>query len=968
MSTALPDAATAYAFSPSRFFNILGLSASLLLSACGGGGGSSGNSAAPSCTDASYVYATVDAGDMAELDSQKQLDAVYLLQDGQRIELDYSGSRFAVPATQELVLNGGQISVEVRLDGRRCALPDLTVAALPAADNNSYADLLDILEESIGNIETMLAYDAATTRLEDAAADPLLGMAYWLHAIFFDAQSEISLPYQRQLLTQLTDDEKQYLARFIAKLDLINTLQDFADQFNQQPFEVVTTPPAAARSPLPSAKVLHVARAACSNAYNNSDDYKVTVRDAASLSVAMKLSYAAQQKLDNAQAGAAAAAAKSTAINTISTVAGKVKGGVLNGPLAALGAVTGVVAMRDSVGDQMLANLLPSKITVTRLSVIPKAQLEEDYSGKYAKPAWTLLVDASSNSYDFSKVVADFGLLLLGAPNSPVDGDLVAGFTEVSNKVTENLKAKDCNLIIPAIVWNDIPVDKDWAEASILSGDSFSVDSGDARILQPLKIGQSELEVKLKSDSFPSHSNTLAEQRALVTLENLKKHFVFSSSPIVVPSPGQVISVSVLLQNTVSPEQHLVEHSVGVLVSESLSGNVLNLDIDTPSQTDAYPHTVTVKSTSMSLDPVGDRKVLAEIVLQGPEIEIEESVAGRCDNGVYTEENRAVVIGMSGDTSVSWSSSGGTLTNLPNNEVRFEVSTPGSYTLTATSQADSNVSHSVTVNAADCSSNTFMWAQVVTNVDEPGTDTCGPENPEDVEAVSRYGVEVDDYNALTPANIRSKMSVFSDNQQFAFNQSDSAILVHSVDNNGSCFTQSLDLIANSQGTVTNNGNNKITLATSHNTRGECYQTYDGDGSSVVECTTAAALANYQMLWMFDHDQAASYDVDVSLSCTSGSPAAQSSLIYYLLLFNEQGQSITDEYSGIPVFMTTCNASSTPASHSWDVPVLPTGSTVMVMVMLTDTVTELPSLNGTSLQTGVLSATGSVDGFIQVKQR
>ncbi|WP_417766249.1 hypothetical protein [Spongiibacter tropicus] len=963
---------TSSVFTFAKPLSILLLASGLL--ACGGGGGSSSGSIA-ACSGADFTATQYEAGDSAELITKKSLSQIYLMQGSDALPLESTpsdmGYFITVPMTPDLAANGGTVSYEAELDGKRCALPSLDVTPLPQADDDAYADALDALEKALTNIETALAFDSNTFNEDDLNKDPFQFVAYWLHEIFFNPKSEISLPYQRDLLPTLTATDRQFFSQMVEKLGLIQMLNDLATEYQQTLLTPNTSP--APTSITQFEAVTYRANGNCAHYFNDPKDYKVSITDAGSLSLAMNMAYEAQRKAKNAQTKAAATAAQNTALNSVLTVASEVKDSALGTPLAVLGTIAGAASMRANLMDDMTANMLPSKIVHTSLEVIPRASLEEDFSDGKANPKWVFKVNAESETFEVGKHTAAMVQAVLGVPGSPMDGKALSGYNEVANRALADAKALDCQLVVPSIVWSNIRIPGNFAEGSV-TGDAFAIDS-EPDTLKPLAIGQAELAVQMKSGLFPSYSNTLADQRGTKAIENRKKSFVFSSDPIVVKNPGESKNIDVLISNSSFPEKHSLFYSGALQVNESLSGNILSLAIDTPSDPDLYPLDITIQSTSHSLAPVNARSKTVQVVLQGLEIEIEEIQSGFCDSGTYIEVNNAKVTGAKSDDTVTWTASGGKITTLADNRMRFEAQQPGDYTLTATSNEDPTISKSFVIQASDCSTNMYMYGKVTTNVESPDVSgSCPVSNPDDTEEITTYGVEVDSYNNINPGNIRSKMSTFGPSQAINFDQSDSGTYLHSYDVNEVCHTKQIDLIASSSGQVRSVGDGRVNFNTEHTTKGECYASQESDGSNTTLCTLAGAGETYQIIWMFDHKQARSYNVVNALSCTAppvnypqGFPTSPD-MVYQLLMYDENNQFVDPSLiTTQPAFSTNCRAGSPPGGHSFDVPEMPEGYHVMILLSMAYPVGKLPDLSGGNNPGATsLPASGKITGYIQVK--
>jgi hypothetical protein len=943
----------------------------ILLGACGGGGGGGGSSANQVCDRLTLLTTdTILPGDPIEFKTNETLDAVYIVLSDSEVPLSSITSDMGyivnAPITPDLAANGGEITLVAEMGGARCNIPAITVDALPpASDTDNYADVLDTLEQALIKFEEAFGYDPETVSDEDIQNDPYLLAAHYIHELFNDPASEISLAYQRNVFATMSANDKAYIAQVMEKLDLKTLLENFASRFDGPIF--TTTPDSGEIANVAAAEPM-VRRAQCTGSYADNTKHKVAINNGETLSRGMKLSYEAQTKQRNAQSAAASQAAKSSALNTLFTVGGQLGKGAAATPLAVLTTAMAISSITNNMEIDMVAALLPSEITEAKLTIIPKPRLEEDYTEKFSEPSWLFRVDARSKEYDFSKLVVDTGFAALGAPKSPVDPNLMFGASEVANRVTSKAGAQDCELIVPPISWNNIQIGSDYAEPKFISGTAFSLNTGQDRKITPQEVGQSELEVKLKSGKFPSYTNTLAMEQDTIVMENLAKSFLFSSSPIVVNTPGEVIDVNVSILNSVLPEKHEMQTSSNLSVSKTRSGDSLQLRIATPSDPEGYPQYITLTSTSKTLVPTEPRRTTAEVKLADLKISIEETLAGSCDETVYTEENRAIITGFSNDDSVTWTSNGGTLTELANNTVRFSTEDVGTFVLTATSNEDSNIKANVTINTLDCAGNVYMNANVVTNASSPRED-CTNSNPEDVEIETIFGVVNPDYQGLSPANIRQIMGSLSEGRPFNFDQSDSDNLVFSEERGDQCLTTSVALIADSAGTIENMGDNTIGFGTSSETQGRCIEVEYSEGEKGTDCITSGALGSYIMAWVFDHEAEADYELKIDLAC-SAKPVeglqSGNNIIFVIHTYDENGQEVNVlPLTNPPGGGTTCLDGVLPSGKRWTIPAMASGSQVMIYASFFDSVLASPPATQQDPGEQVLKNSGDVSGTIQV---
>ena len=178
------------------------------------------------------------------------------------------------------------------------------------------------------------------------------------------------------------------------------------------------------------------------------------------------------------------------------------------------------------------------------------------------------------------------------------------------------------------------------------------------------------------------------------------------------------------------------------------------------------------------------------------------------------------------------------------------------------------------------------------------------------------------------------------------------------------------MIAESIGTVENMGDNAIGFGSRHETQGYCFIAHDSDGNETVDCVPSGALGSYNIVWVFDHKEAATYEVLNELVCSAkpiqGFPAPNN-LTYVITVFNSNGQAVDVlPENEVPIFSTRCVDGTLPSNKSWDVPMLSEGAKVMILGTFADVVYASPPATGQTPNEGTLSNLGEVSGYIQIK--
>lgn len=997
----------------------------LLLTACGGGSDNKGKPQTESENQGERETLVLDCSTITSNAEQATQGGVVTVNSSTPIQHAYYLHQKADQSTQEIEIilrknsddyliaipylrkfdNGGtmNLAISASRESNRCNLPAITLSALPAADKSVADDLFDQVESMINNYKSMVGFSDSTTK-EDYQSDPLLFSAALANAYFFDPESEISLPYVRNLISKLTDEEKTFVAQVIQDSDLIEQVKAASNNYKQSVASVAITEKNVqtaiahlslnpiARNPATEFANRKIANSSCTNALNNPAKHRVQITDLKSLSAAMKLAKDANDKL--AQSAANPSSTKDNITSTVGAAAA-----ILGGPggalVGAISALPGIVNFVNEHSLKQIAGLLPSSLGEINVSIIPKTRLEEDFTDKASNPFWNAKFSAKSKGLNLSKQIVDAAFTVAGAaPSIPAISNInMAGVSKASGKVFNNNDAgTDCGLIIAPQSWN---VAADNANTQYysdeLEGDAFVLEQN--RKLKPVKIGSSKLTVKLKSNLFPSEGSTLDTFEQSIDIANVRKQYS-ASSTVLIEKAGNNANVDITAIDIANVESYQLKLGDGLdIISEQVSDNQINLTLGTTTDEKKYPLSLTITSTSKDLEPSAPpRNKTIKIDVSPIKVTITKNNEVQCNNEDAYEVNlTAVVEGAKNDQGVNWSFEGtGAVLSPSGNDAFFTTSNTNTFTIKATSKEDPEAFDTLIIKPRDCKANIYLNSQSSASIESPSVDCNVASNPTKFEADDvTLGTSLEDIQP-TPNGIKTLQLPLSEGLTKSWDSSiqEKTTSSYQKQEGGGCESFTVTQSGKTKGSISADNDNGVTLNQTLSNAGRCYIK---EGGSEPICEQGKALTIHNIFWLFDHSGATSYELTNDMVCTTppllsalpsipnvtnlptGAKAPTNSLSdlnqnlrYFLYVFDQNGQQIapnieTNQFWN-PIVGTQCYKDATPVrSNTWNIPDFGQPATVIINVIFNDAVID----HNTS-QAGTLGVSGNSIGTIRVQ--
>lgn len=893
------------------------LSAFCFLTACGGGDSGGEKPAKDNPADREVLALdcskiTSDAeqatqGGVVTVGSDKPINHAYYLHekdDGstQEIEIivrknsdDYS---IAIPYLAQLA-NGGkmELAVSAAKESNRCNLPVITLSALPAADKSLADDLLDQTQIMIKNYTSMLGFSDSTTK-EEYQSDPLLMSAALANAYFFDPDSEISIPYLRNLISQMTDEEKTFLAQMIQDAGLIEQIKTASDNFKDTIASVDVAEGETAsdksaltnnhnqrvsisRQPITESVKRTTASDGCTNALNDPGKHRARITSLKALSAAMKL--AEQARIELSKRASRDNSSKDNFLSAAGTGAA-IAGGPAGAVVGLASAIPGIIGFVEEHSAQQLANLLPSSISDIDLQVIPRSSLEEDYTDLASNPFWLGRFSAKSKGLNLSKQVVDSIFTAAGAlPGVPASSGIgMTGVSQVSGKVFGNSDtdgSTDCGLIIAPQSW-EVPssTGDDIYYTDKIEGSSFVLEAN--RKLKPVALGSSTLSVQLQPNLFPSEGASLGSLEKSIAVENLRKEYI-APSTVTIEEAGDDVTINIATLNMANVSPYSVEYGDGASkIKESVSGKNITLTVGTTTDEEKYPLSVTITSTSTNLSPTSPpRQKTIKIDVTPIKVKINKTNEVCNEDKNYEVDLEAVVENAKKDDGVEWSfeGSGGTLMPVDDNNAFFIASNTNKFTIKATSKEDPKAEDTLILNPKDCKANIFINSQSSGGIGEPNVDegNCDATNPQNYLANEiRFGSELE-FLEINPKAIKANQSALSNNSSKPWVSSirEATTATHYQQETEKCLNFSFQQSAITRGSISADDDNGVTIDQTLSSSGRCYEvpkTSDGDSGNETQlfCLQGKSTTVSQIFWIFDHKSETTYELTNDMVCTT----------------------------------------------------------------------------------------------------
>ncbi len=587
----------------------------------------------PACVDAALGSSSAEPFDRVALTGIDGLDeasyAGYETESGATgltaVAVAEDGSaELLVPPNAGALMEAGTVAVAVHAGDAVCEGLALDVRPLPAATGDPLADVVAAVDELTAQLAGQFGLDTGTVAATGLAELPPQAVPV---ALLLEAREHFD---PAGALGGLSDDERAFTQAALAKLGLAEALETAAAGGGElsQPAPTAGRPPSAGSD----AGAVSGAAAAGAGAGTGSQGWRSGAGGSADLAADCgNLGVVPPDHFD--LGGPAALSDYIKAARSASGSLGPLGEGissvgnafaVMGLAVPAVGTIFGVVAFTTSLVQQMRAHLYPSAISRLEYQLDP-VRIPEDWDTDRGDPEirWSFAKLWATNDgmglsrvgFDLIATTASINPGLKGALGTGADVADIAAKDALNSRLDELGSSEDCWSVGPT-EFGPVVVDddtgEDWVTAGIIEGDAVHIDPDDVRRIHPRRVGEASLRVVTRTEPFPGPFGF--EDKPV---EVLRKEVVWIPSTLLVEDPGETMEVKFRVDNArhYGPGDIDIEPGPGIGVTDIVpSDNVYTLRVETPSDRESYPTTITAYSTSTELPPPEpERKAILDV-------------------------------------------------------------------------------------------------------------------------------------------------------------------------------------------------------------------------------------------------------------------------------------------------------------------------------------------------------------------
>ena len=772
-------------------------------------------------------------------------------------------ARIMVPPNPDNLMNGGSLNLTLTDGTTECAGLALDVAPIPAASGDPVGEVATAVEGLAQVFADRFGLDTAmlaTTSLGDLPPQAV-PVALLLEALEgFDPAT---------VLGGLEADEAAFVQALTAKLGLASTLNAILDEETATSASLARSDTLAgsawgAEAGEPAALPPSLALDGCTSLGAVPKDL-LGIDDAETLSGYIKAARGAGDTFGPlgdlvVDFGAAFA--------------------VMGLAVPQVGAVAGWAAFVTNLVRDMRANLYPSALTRLEYQ-LEHARIEEDWDTERGDPEirWSFAkLWATNNGMGLARVGLDLITTRFGLPSGfksavaskAVGGLDVVGKEALNRRLNELQQDPDGGAECwgigvtefgPALVGDD--TGEKWVRAELVAGDAISIDASDIRKLTPDRIGTATLRVRTQEDPFPG---PFAYQDKPV--EVLRKEVVWIPSTLTVENPGETVTIKFRVDNSRhnGPEDVQVAPGpeLGQVPTPTYSGGVHSIDLQTPSEREAYATYIDASSTSKELPPETPARKSRLDIFANESVTISPAQPP-CVGPGASQTLTAVATGP-GEVTVAWAieAGSGTLSATTGESVAYTAPSTGSGEVTVRAYLAENpeVEDRVTFRYGQCNGLAAYYA-VLTEIGFPFLPGGECSNPDLDQSFSEVTAPEDGLDPTVPPDPAHLWIDRSETLTKSF--SDAGTFGDKPAGSDVCTTAFFSAEAGYDGTITGSADG-TRLDLDIDTFGESY--CEDMGELGEQCSTAGATMGVIARFDFDIAQAASYLLTLELSCDS----------------------------------------------------------------------------------------------------
>jgi hypothetical protein len=595
--------------------------------------------------------------------------------------------RFTVPVHPTRDPDGGEVMLELGDGTGHCPPQPFRIEPMPEAPAD-YAETVRLeLEAWVDQTLEVLGYDPAQLAQAEAARVPEPDRPLWLAKQLVSGSGAAGLS---RLAEQAASDGDRYLERLLMAADLAGDLNEARLELDTVPIGQRPTANAPARAikrvPWASQRAEGPSRrpqvTGCEERAFEAEPLSITT--AAQLAARMQ---AAQDGylFDGSTSGwllGGAALADHRGTGTAAGVAG-----------AAVYVVKTVEQARRALEPQSIVAFEVDRATTRWVEDRPPS-LPGRWEGA--------TVTAEGAGFNLAKATLEGLITAVGLIPGPVGSGVTAATVVSPDGVNAGIDALtgDSCFRIQAPRYGPINVnDAQWTRAEITGG---SVEQVTHRTYKGVDIGASELLVALRGERFATRQTF--EERFTIQVEELILSLIPTRTRV--QEPGEVVDISATAANAYTRESNFFAEVLGGdgfgrILDQRENGAFYDVRVETTEARERYPALVRFEAQHRTLpEGAGKRTVTAEIDVRGA---ITVTPRAACLIPSSEIDLTAELSGFrAGNDSVTWTRTDGRLSGVQDRTATLVApGQPGRVSVTATSDADPEVSDTVTYTVSE---------------------------------------------------------------------------------------------------------------------------------------------------------------------------------------------------------------------------------------------------------------------------
>ena len=594
--------------------------------------------------------------------------------------VEQGASRFSVPVMPSLSSQGGEVMLEFGDANQSCPKVSFTIQPLPGVQTDYAITIFNKLEAWVDQNLRVLGYDPDQLLSADPNTLPEQDLAWWLVKQYTSGDVDGSL---KRLVAAENANAQLFVEQVLKVSGIESELDDALSALASTPILPFALPsnaqPALANNMPASYDIT-------GKALKNCQGLGFRVRTAP-IQSAQELSsrlLSARKALlfDGSLSGRVLGAAGLADIHNTGTAAG------------VLGAIVYVAKTVNEARRAMEPH------AVDRFEADTETLWVEDRPAALPLHYKSAKVWAKGLPFNLAKATLEGVITAVGMVPGPVGSAVTAAGVIAPNQVNaaiDGLTKGSCFRLEPAEYGPVSVVDEPWTHTRI-EGSAF--ERLGHREYVARDIGSAEWIVSLDSPAFGFTG--VVEKR--FTLQSQPLIISLLSDPTIIGKPGDTVVVSATAQNAWSSNKAkftaevlggLAANDNGVILSQQEDGGFYDVEVKTTTERDRFPIFVRFTSLYPTLPANAPARTVDATIKTGGSISINPSLSCLLP-GAQVDLTADVQGFQPGNDGVNWQATDGSFSNIQAQSATFTApNSLGAGQITATAQADSNVSESI---------------------------------------------------------------------------------------------------------------------------------------------------------------------------------------------------------------------------------------------------------------------------------